>query len=103
MVNPYSKPMNGKCQKCNLPGHRSNECPQRKATNIIAREANEDEEGYQFEPDREDGEFKDHVEKEITLFVRRMILALKHKGKPHRHQLFLTRCPIKRAYFCSCD
>lgn len=36
-MNPYAKPIPGKCYRCNQPGHRSSDCPQRKGINIVER------------------------------------------------------------------
>ena len=33
--NPYAKPILGKCYRCNQPGHRSNECSNRKSVNLV--------------------------------------------------------------------
>ena len=40
--NPYARPITNKCYKCNQPGHRLNECPQRKMVNMAA-DVSEDE------------------------------------------------------------
>ncbi|GMN60142.1 hypothetical protein TIFTF001_029215 [Ficus carica] len=34
--NPNAKPFPDKCFRCNLPGHRSNTCPQRGFANVVA-------------------------------------------------------------------
>ncbi|KAL8126377.1 hypothetical protein AgCh_013608 [Apium graveolens] len=99
IVNTYAKFMTRKCYRCNLPGHWSNECPQRNEVNMIAREADEDEEGYQYGPDGKDGEFEDYVEEETNLIVQKMMLTPKHEEKSQRHQLFHTRCTINRHIF----
>ena len=49
--NPYAKPILGKCYRCNQPGHRSNECLNRRTINIVERE---EEEEVCCEPDGED-------------------------------------------------
>ena len=36
-TNPYARPAAVKCFKCNLPGHRSSDCPLRKTVNLVER------------------------------------------------------------------
>ena len=40
--NPYAKPTSGKCFTCNQPGHRSNECPNRKSIHMVDKDEGED-------------------------------------------------------------
>ena len=57
-TNPYTWPAPVKCFKCNLPGHRSSDCPLRKVVHLVERE----EEEVICEPD-EDGEEEEDYEK----------------------------------------
>ena len=36
--NPYARPFNFKCYKCGEVGHHSNECPKRKAVNVVEKD-----------------------------------------------------------------
>ena len=40
-TNPYARPTPVKCFKCNLPGHRSSDCPLRKAVHLVERKEEE--------------------------------------------------------------
>lgn len=56
--NPYSRPITGKCFRCNQPRHRSNECPARRSVNIVDGEdsAREDNEGLEEEGELIEGD-----------------------------------------------
>ena len=58
-TNLYTRLAPVKCFKCNLPDHRSNDCPLRKAVHLVKRE---EEEEVICEPDGEGEEKDDHEE-----------------------------------------
>ena len=79
-TNSYARPTPGKCFKCNQPGHRSNECPLRKAVHLVEREEGEDNEVY-CEPDGDEEYEKDNKDEEEgqNYLVQRLMLALKQE------------------------
>ncbi|KAJ9536092.1 hypothetical protein OSB04_un000730 [Centaurea solstitialis] len=48
--NLYAKPTGTKCYRCSLPGHKSNECPNRKTVGLVEGEGSEDDDydGVEF-------------------------------------------------------
>lgn len=95
-MNPYAKPIPGKCYRCNQPGHRSSDCPQRKGIYIVERRDYEEE----FEdgdevicgPDggNDGGDFDDGQ----IFVIWKTMLAPKKGDTTQPHQLFRTRCTI---------
>lgn len=65
--NPYARPFLGRCLRCNQPGHKSNECPQRRQVNLVADGGDEDydacgvEEGEQDETEVVEGDEGERV------------------------------------------
>lgn len=57
-VNPYVKLNPGKCFKCNQLGHRSSDCPLRKAVHVVERGKEDDEIYYNL--DWDDDEYEDY-------------------------------------------
>ncbi|XP_010275023.1 PREDICTED: uncharacterized protein LOC104610208 [Nelumbo nucifera] len=97
--NPYARPTPIKCFKCNEVGHRSSDCPRRKAVNMVEREEEEDiEEEVCCGPDGEDEEGPYEHEK-YTCVVRKLMLSQKNKDTSQRHTLFRTRCTVKGKLF----
>ena len=98
-VDPYARPIPEKCFKCNQLGHRSSDCPLRKAVNLINRE--DDDEAVYCEPDGDDDEdlFGGEEDDGQNYVVRRMMLAPKHDDPTQRHQLFRTRCTVNGKVF----
>ena len=56
-TNPYTQSAHVKCFKCNLPGHRSSNCPLRNVVHLVERE-----EEVICEPDGDDGEEEEDYE-----------------------------------------
>ncbi|XP_019052158.1 PREDICTED: uncharacterized protein LOC109114263, partial [Nelumbo nucifera] len=97
-INPNAKPIPFKCFKCNEVGHRSSDCPRRKAVNVVEREEEEvcDDEVY-CGPDGEDeGGVYEH--EEYTCVVRKLMLSQKNRDDT-RHRLFHTRCMVQGQLF----
>ncbi|KAJ9542366.1 hypothetical protein OSB04_028872 [Centaurea solstitialis] len=84
--NPYAKPTGTKCYRCGLPGHKSNECPNRKTVGLIEDGENEDS-------DYEGAEFaEEDLSEKINIVVQRVLLAPKEDGQ--RNNLFRSHCSV---------
>ena len=97
-TNLYTRPAPTKYFKCNFSGHRSSDCPLRKAVHLVKREEKKEGEVY-CEPDG-DGEedSKDDVEGQ-SYVVRKLKLTHKQEENTQHHQLFRTRCTINDKLF----
>ena len=94
--NPYAKPILGKCYRCNQPGYKSNECPNRRPVNVVER----DEEEVCYEPDGEEEYYEEEDgDVEQAYVIRKLMLAPKQDEDTQRHQLFRIRCTIGRRVF----
>ena len=87
-VNPYAKPTGLKCYRCRLPGHRSNECGNRKMVGLIEEEESGDEGEY----DRTEFAKEDSEEK-INIVLQRVLFSPK---EGQRKNLFRTYCSVNR-------
>ena len=92
-TNQYTWLARIKCFKCNQPGHRSSDCPLRKAVHLVEREEEKEDEVYC----ELDGDEKEDSEDDIegrSYVVRKLMLTHKQEDNTQRHQLFKTRCTI---------
>ena len=78
-TNPYNRPAPVKCFKYNLPGHKSSDCPFRKAVHLVERE----EEEVICEPDGDGKEEEDYEEgdERRNYMVKTLIVIPKHEEK----------------------
>ena len=91
--NPYAKPFNAKCYRCGEVGHRSNECPKRKAVNVVEKDDDVAEDEV-CEPDGDD-DYEDYGQEEYNCVVRKLMLSPKCNDDTQRHKLFRTRCTVQ--------
>ncbi|XP_031398494.1 uncharacterized protein LOC116209072 [Punica granatum] len=89
--NALAKQFTAKCFKCNQPGHRSSDCPRRKAIALV--EHDEDVEDVFCDPEEEE-EYSGDDDYEQTYMVRKLMLAPKQEDQSQRNKLFRTRCNI---------
>ncbi|PKU77966.1 uncharacterized protein LOC114579829 [Dendrobium catenatum] len=92
--NPYARPSPLKCFRCFQPGHKSNECPQRKQVQLAEFEEGTDSEGTAVEIT---GQVEDVRADEGEPFVGvmgKLLLAPRQTGMSQRHAIFKTRCTI---------
>lgn len=88
--NLYAKLIPGKCYRCNQPGHRSSDCPQRKGINIVERGYLEEEfeDGDEVicgpDGDSDGGDFTDG-----QIFVVRKMMSAPKKGDTTQHHIDL--------------
>ena len=90
--NPYAKPFNAKCYRCGEVGHRSNECPKRKAVNVVEKDDDVAEDEV-CEPDGDD-DYEDYGQEEYNCVVRKLMLSPKCNDDTQHHKLFRTRCTV---------
>ena len=90
--NPYARPFNDKCYKCGEVGHRSNECPKRKAMNAMEKE--DDVVQNEVCGLDEDDDYEEYEWEEYTCAVRELILSPKCGNETQCHKLFRTRCTL---------
>ncbi|XP_031402567.1 uncharacterized protein LOC116212133 [Punica granatum] len=100
--NSLVKQFTAKCFKCNQPGHRSSDCPRRKAIALVEHE--EDVEDVLCDPEEEEEEDEDEEysgddDYEQTYMVRKLMLAPKQEDQSLRNKLFRTRCNIHSRTF----
>ena len=91
--NPYAKPFGVKCYKCGEVGHRSNECPKRKAVNVV--EKDDDVVENEVCGPHGDDDYEEYKQEEYTCVVRKLMLSLKCGDETQRHKLIHTRCTVQ--------
>ncbi|KAJ9557359.1 hypothetical protein OSB04_011973 [Centaurea solstitialis] len=85
-TNPYAKPMGLKCYRCGEPGHRSNECTNRKTVGLVDGEEREDD-------DYDGAEFaEEDLSEKINIVLQRVLLSSKEDGQ--RTNLFRSHCSV---------
>ena len=95
--NPYVRPTAGKCFRCNLPGHRSNEFPTRPKAHLV--EQNDDSEDH-LEDVWEDDRQQDTTVLEgdegtpLACILERLLLA--EPCTSQRNSIFRTRCTVQK-------
>ena len=93
--NPYAKLFGVKCYICGEVGHHSNECPKRKAQNVVEKD-NDVVEKEVYGPDGDD-DYKEYELEEYTCVVRKLMLSPKYCDETKCHKLFRTRCDMQRS------
>ncbi|KAI0520337.1 hypothetical protein KFK09_007809 [Dendrobium nobile] len=92
--NPYTKPAIFKCFRCFQPGHKSNECPQRRQLQLVECEEDDDqvEIGVEEEEDTEDVRADDGDP--LICILEKLLLAPRQASNSQRHAIFRTRCTL---------
>lgn len=84
-----------KCYQCRGPGYHSNQCPQRRMTNLVkGDEVDEEEQTKDVKPEDEDNRVTEPDDRDLlshSFIVKRLLLAPKRGGHPQRHSIFKTR------------
>ena len=93
--NPYARSFGVKFYKCGEVGHRFNECPKRKAMNVVEKD-DDTVENEVYEPDGDD-DYEEYEQEEYTCVVRKLMLSPKGGDETQRHKLFRTRCIVQRS------
>ena len=87
--NLYAKPMGLKCYRCGQPGHRSNECPNRRTVGLIDGESEEEPNDYAV------AEFaEEDLSEKVNIVLQRVLLTPKEEGQ--RKNLFRSHCSINK-------
>ncbi|PKI63420.1 hypothetical protein CRG98_016087 [Punica granatum] len=97
--NSLAKQFTAKCFKCNQPGHRSSDCPRRKAIALVEHEEDVEDVFYDPEKEEEEEESSGDDDYEQTYMVRKSMLAPKQEDQSQRNKLFRTRCNIHSLTF----
>lgn len=94
--NPYAKPFSTKCFRCQQPGHRSNECPQRPAAHLVGEHEEESVEDEKNSEICEGAErtYGDEGELVYNCIVQKLLLSPKQFDISQRNSLSRTRCTL---------
>ncbi|XP_020683016.1 uncharacterized protein LOC110100003 [Dendrobium catenatum] len=92
--NPYARPSPLKCFRCFQPGHKSNECPQRKQVQLAEFEEGTDSEGTTVEIAGQVEDVQADVGEPFAGVMGKWLLAPRQTGMSQRHAIFKTRCTI---------
>nr|GEV05734.1 hypothetical protein CTI12_AA461010 [Tanacetum cinerariifolium] len=110
-TNPYARPVMGKCFKCGVPGHRSNDCRANGGkVNLTLRDEEFDEGGETNSSDEDvdanaeiwhpkGGDYTTTEYSAHSFVIQRILLASKVIDSSQRHNLFKTRCIIFQKIF----
>lgn len=97
--NPYARPIPGNCYHCQKPGHKSNECPERRSVNLVD-EPEQGKECYDEGADGEseegdDAEYHNHEDGEhVSCVVQRVLCFAKQPTQ--RNSIFRSQCSINK-------
>lgn len=92
--NPYAKPIPEKWFKCGKPGHRSNECPNRRV-NLVGGEENGVVEDW-AEDDPYDGvDYAEEEEERVNRVVQRVLFVPRSEDHSQQH-IFWSNCSINQ-------
>lgn len=87
-INPYTRPSPIKCHRCNHPGHKSNECPRRKALLLEGEEhadsgATEDKEDWE----NAEAELVEGDSGDPSICTVEQLLYNRHPKQSQRHSI----------------
>lgn len=92
--NPYAKPIPEKWFRCGKPGHRSNECPNRRV-NLLGGEENGVVEDW-AEDDPYDGvDYAEEEEERVNRVVQRVLFVPRSEDHNQQH-IFWSNCSINQ-------
>lgn len=93
--NSYARPTTIKCYRCSQPGHKSNECPRRKALVVEDEEVTQDyTKSDKFDEEQYETEEVEGDAGEPLICIVEPVLFARHPERKQRHAIFRTRCTI---------
>ena len=96
--NPYIKSGGFKCYRCGQPGHRSNECSQRKPVNLVGMDNEDNYEHGDSDDESEELEGAEIAEKEgerVNCVIQRVMCSEKVDDRSQRNNIFKACCSIQ--------